>query len=281
MRAIVIPRFGEADVLEVWEVAVSQPGPGQVTIDVAFAGVNYAEVLFRRGVVADLSLPFVPGIEVSGHIRAIGEGVTGLRVGQPVAALTAVHGGGYAEVVAVPMKQVFPLDSLGGSIDLAMFAASPSNVTTAYLVLSTVAHLAAGESVLVHAAAGGVGSVLGQMARSLGAGTVIGVVGSPEKVAPARALGYDHVLLRNQYVEAVREITAGEGVDIIVDQVGGPVRNESLDLLRPLGRHVVMSNASNEEDVAVSANILWFMSQTYYLLSRPLRRIVGLNKEKR
>ena len=261
MRAIVIPRFGTADVLDIRKVPTPRPGPGQVTVDVAFAGVNYAEVLYRQGVVADLPLPFVPGIEIAGHIRSLGEGVTGFQVGQPVAALPIVHGGGYAEVVAIPAQLVVPLDTLGGNIDLATAAASPSNVTTAYLILSTIAHLAAGESVLVHAAAGGVGSALGQMARSLGAGLIIGVVGSPEKVAYAKSLGYDHVLLRSDYIEHVRTFTCGRGIDIVIDQVGGSARTEGLDLLRQFGRLVVMGNASGAEDVALSANTLWFTNK--------------------
>ncbi|GHO46341.1 hypothetical protein KSX_45040 [Ktedonospora formicarum] len=92
MRAITIPSFGGADVLSIQEMPIPQPAAGEVTIDVAYAGVNYAEVLFRRGVVADLPLPFVPGIEVSGYIRALGEGVTDLKIGQPVAALTITQG---------------------------------------------------------------------------------------------------------------------------------------------------------------------------------------------
>lgn len=193
MRAVVIPRFGESEVLEVREMPTPQPGPGQVAINVAFAGVNYAEVLYRRGVVG-VPLPFVPGIEVSGYVRAVGEGVTTLSLGQPVAALTIVDSGGYAEVVLASAAFTFPLDDLDGTIDLATAAAFSSNTTTAYLLLSTSARLNTGESVLVHAAAGGVGSALGQMARNLGAGRVLGTVGTPDKVAYAQSLGYDHVL---------------------------------------------------------------------------------------
>lgn len=129
MRALIIPHFGDAEVLTLTDLADPSPGPGEVTIDVAYAGVNYAEVLFRKGIVSDLPLPFIPGIEVSGTIRAVGENVTRLRVGQPVAALSIVGGGGYAEVVSVPAELVFPLDEANGpAVDLAVAAAFPSNV---------------------------------------------------------------------------------------------------------------------------------------------------------
>lgn len=260
MKAVVIPQFGTADVLEVREMPVPEPGPGEVAIDVAYAGVNYAEVLYRRGVV-DVPLPFIPGIEVSGTIRTLGEGVSGLRVGQPVAALTIVKSGGYAEVVVTAAALTFPLDELPGNVDLVTAAAFPSNTTTAYLILSEVARIEQGESVLIHAAAGGVGSALGQVARRLGAGNVIGTVGRVEKMKYTKSLGYTHALLRQNFVEQVQQVTDSKGVDIVVDPVGGSVRTESLELLHPFGRLVAMGNASNAEDVAVSTNHLWFTNK--------------------
>jgi NADPH2:quinone reductase len=128
---------------------------------VAHAGVNYAEVLYRRGAV-DVDLPFVPGIEVSGHVRALGEGVSGLEVGQPVAALTIVDGGGYAEVAVTDARLVAPLPQAATGDELAVAAGVPSNTTTAFIVIGEIARMRAGEQVLVHAAAGGVGSQLGR-----------------------------------------------------------------------------------------------------------------------
>ncbi|UUZ90976.1 zinc-binding dehydrogenase [Paenibacillus sp. P25] len=263
MRAVRIPRFGDAEVLTLNEnAAVPVPGPLDVTIDVAYAGVNYAEVLFRKGVVPDLPLPFVPGIEVSGTIRAVGEQVTGLRAGQPVAALSIVNGGGYAEVVKVPSQLVFPVNGTEGKEpDLAVVAALPSNVTTAYMIMSNVSRLRQGETVLVHAAAGGVGSMIGQMARKLGAGCVIGTVGDRDKIEYAKRLGYDAVFLRDEYEEQVMELTGGHGVDIVVDPVGGGMRKAALRLLKPFGRLVAMGNASDAEDVQQSMNELWFTSK--------------------
>lgn len=137
MQAITIPEFGPAEVLRPATVDIPEPGPGQVSIDVAYAGANFAEVLYRQGVVG-VPLPFAPGIEVSGRIRAVGPDVTDLTVGRPVAALTIVDSGGYAEVVVTSAALVAPLDGLDLSLDLA--AALPSNSTTAFLVLDRVAH---------------------------------------------------------------------------------------------------------------------------------------------
>ncbi|MEV6337686.1 zinc-binding dehydrogenase [Nocardia vinacea] len=252
MKAVTIPEFGPAEVLREAAVNIPEPGPGQVAIDVAYAGANFAEILYRQGVV-DVPLPFVPGIEISGHVRAVGAEVAGLTVGQPVAALTIVDSGGYAEVAVTAADLVAPLDEQ--SLSLATAAALPSNSTTAFLVLDRVARIEPGESVLVHAAAGGVGSQLGQAARLLGAGRVVGTVGTPEKIATATAFGYDEVILRDQLADA------GE-FDIVVDMVGGPTRRASLDRLAPMGRMVVMGNASGAEDVGMSANELWFSNKT-------------------
>jgi NADPH2:quinone reductase len=109
MTAVTIPRFGDAAVLTARQLPVPRPGPGQVSVDVAYAGANFAEVLYRQGLV-DVPLPFVPGIEVAGTIRAVGPGVTGLTAGQPAAALTIVDSGGYAEVAVTAADLVAPLD---------------------------------------------------------------------------------------------------------------------------------------------------------------------------
>ncbi|NIK67790.1 MULTISPECIES: zinc-binding dehydrogenase [unclassified Paenibacillus] len=262
MRALMIPRFGDAEVLTMTHLKAPVPGPEEVTIDVAYAGVNYAEVLFRKGGVPNLPLPFVPGIEVSGTIREIGEKVTGFRPGQQVAALTIVGGGGYAEVVKVPAELVFPLGEAGGQVSMESAAAFPSNVTTAYMILTQVARVRHGETVLVHAAAGGVGSAIGQVAKALGAGFVIGTVGSADKLDYAKGLGYDEVYLRENFEALVSERTGGQGVDVVVDPVGGLMREASMRLLKPLGKLIAMGNASDAEDVRQSLNELWFASKT-------------------
>jgi len=254
MKAVAIPRFGEADVLEAMELPVPEPKAGEVAIDVAYAGANYAEILYRRGAV-DVPLPFVPGIEVAGRVRALGEGVAGLEVGQPVAALTIVDSGGYAEVAVTDARLVVPAPA---GVELEVAAGLPSNSTTAMLVWDRIARLRPDETVLVHAAAGGVGSQLGQAARILGAKRVIGTVGSPGKVEAAKAFGYDEVLLRDEFGERASELTDGRGFDVIVDPVGGPTRRASYEALANGGRLIAMGNASNGDDVSFGANELWF-----------------------
>jgi NADPH:quinone reductase len=157
-------------------------------------------------------------------------------------------------------RLVAPLPADADRRLLSRLAGAPSNSTTAMLVLEQVARLRRDERVLVHAAAGGVGSQLGQAVRLLGAGRVVGSVGSPAKLEAARAYGYDQVVVRDELTTGAAAGTdgGGTGFDVVVDPVGGPTRRVSLDLLALGGRLVVMGNASNAADVAVSANELWF-----------------------
>jgi NADPH2:quinone reductase len=244
MKAIVITEFGGPEVLQVRDVLVPEPGPGQVAIRVAYAGVNYSETMSRRGGIGGQP-PFVPGLEVSGHIQALGADVKGLRVGQPIAALTL--SGGYAEIALASAVFTYPLDEAGTSIDLATAAAFPTIVPAAYDMLVNVARLRQGESVLVHAAAGGVGTIAGQLARHLGAGLVIGTVSNAKKAAYAQAFGYDHVILREDFLQSTCELTQGRGVDIVLEAIGEPVRSQSLAILAPFGRLIVFGNSNNKQ----------------------------------
>jgi len=254
MRAIVIPMVGGPDVLTLSEMPDPHPGRQQVSIRVAYAGVNYADIMDRqRGYHAD-QFPYVPGLEVAGYIAELGEGVEGLREGQRVAAF--VKNGGYAELVLAQAELTFPLDNPHGQLDMTAAAAFPAVMLTAYDVLVHVARLQAGETVLIHAAAGGVGSVAGQLARSLGAGLVLGTVGSARKIAYAHSFGYDHVFLRDGFVEAVRSVTDGQGVDVALDAAGEPTRGQSLSLLAPFGRLVHFGNASGNPDVPLAPQTL-------------------------
>ncbi|WP_252777892.1 quinone oxidoreductase family protein [Actinoallomurus rhizosphaericola] len=239
------------------DVDVPRPAAGQVTIDVAYAGVNFADVMYRRGTVP-LALPLTPGIEVSGRIRAVGEGVDHLAPGQPVAALTIVDAGGYAEVVAVDARLVAPLPSEDD--DLLMTAAgTPSNTTTAVMALTRAGRLVPGEVILVHAAASGLGSQIGQVAAALKPQQVIGTVGHPDKTDAARAFGYDTVLLRDQWLQ---DPAAAPRPDLVIDPVGGPARAAGLDALGPDGRLVVIGNASDSAEFSVGTNDLFFTSRT-------------------
>ncbi|MDQ2715470.1 MAG: zinc-binding dehydrogenase [Chloroflexota bacterium] len=248
MRAVVIPQFGDSDVLEIREVPIPQPAAGQVTIQVAYVGVNYADLMARqRGYMVE-HLPFVPGYEVAGYIHAVGQGVKGLHVSQPVAALTVR--GGYAEFALASAMLTFPLDQQEQKIELTTAAGFPATGLTAYNLLADVARLRPGESVLVHAAAGGIGTVAAQIARHLGAGQLIGTVGNRDKVSSALFAGYDQVVLRKDFVQAVQEASGGKGVDIVLDSVGEPARSQSLSLLAPFGRLVVFGNAGGQPDIS-------------------------------
>jgi len=254
MRAIVVTAFGGPEVLRVQDIAVPRPARGQVLLRVAYAGVKYAELMARRGEYRKAGVPFVPGLEAAGHIAALGEGVEALRVGQPVTAFTAT--GGYAEFALASASTTFPLDGYTKDIELTTAAAFPTIVPTAYALLAEVARLRAGETVLIHAAAGGVGTVAAQIARHLGARQVLGTVGSPEKVSYARSFGYDEVVVRSGFTESIRAATAGRGVDVILESIGGEVRTESLEILAPLGRLVVFGNASGSKNEPLSPDAL-------------------------
>ncbi|GHO99980.1 NADPH:quinone reductase [Reticulibacter mediterranei] len=255
MRAIVIPSFGGPEVLTLREMPDPHPGPQQVNIRVAYAGVNFGDIMDRqRGYRIKDQLPYVPGLEVSGSIHEIGAGVEGLREGQPVAAF--VKSGGYAELALAQADLTFPLESQHGQLDLAVAAAFPTVVPTAYDILVHVARLQPGETVLIDSASGGVGIIAGQLARTLGAGLVLGMVGSAQKVAYARSFGYDHVFLRDNFVEAVHSVTGGRGVDVVFNAAGEPTRSQSLSLLAPFGRLIHFGNASGNPDVPIEPSTL-------------------------
>jgi NADPH2:quinone reductase len=255
MRAVVVPRFGGPEVLEVRELPVPQPKQGHVLIKVAYAGVNYAELMARRGEFHALPMPFTPGYEVSGTIVALGAGVEGFRVGQPVAALTIQ--GGYAEYATAQAVLTFPLDTSDTTVDLERAAAFPAVAPTAYDLLANAARLRQGESVLIHAASGGVGCAAGQIARALGARLILGTTSSEEKATYARAFGYHQVFLVDGFEQAVLEATEGRGVDIALDARGEPTRSRNLALLAHFGRLVVYGNASNNPDKPVLPGDLW------------------------
>ncbi|MER7625324.1 zinc-binding dehydrogenase [Streptomyces sp. NPDC126503] len=239
MRAVELMEHGGPEVLRAVEAETPEPGPGQVAIDVAYAGVNFADLKARAEGYRVPALPFRPGLEVSGRIRAVGAGVTGLSVGQEVAALTG--GGAYAEVALAEAVTVFPLPT---GVDLRTAATLPTVLPTAYALLHAVGRFAPGETVLVQGAAGGVGTVVGQLAKAAGAGAVYGVVSSEAKVAHARAYGYDEVFV-GAFEKPVRAATDGRGVDLALDPVGGDTLRGSLASLAPFGRLVSFGNASS------------------------------------
>jgi NADPH2:quinone reductase len=246
VRAVGFDVNGGPEVLKSVELPAPVPGPGQLLVRVAYAGVNYGEVEHRRG---DFGAPegtAVPGLEVSGEVAAVGPGVTGLAAGDPVAAYLP-DGGGYAEYALAPADFAFPLDGIslrdGGGAGLTL--------TTAYGVLAGAARLVAGDTVLIHAAAGGVGSAAAQIARALGAAAVYGTVGSAAKAEYAKRFGYDAIHLRDAFAEA-----AGE-VDVVLDPIGGPTRLASLPLLAPFGRLALYGEAARHPDLNLPLLPLW------------------------
>ena len=249
MKAMQIVNFdGPASGLRYQEASTPEPGPGQIAVDVDHAGVGYVEALFTEGLVP-IDLPWTPGQEVSGRVRALGDGVDGYRVGDAVVALTITGGGGYGQVAVAPAELVVPLPA---GLDPILAAAVPANSTTALVALEEIAHLRRGESVLVHAAAGGLGSQMGQVARLLGAGRVVGVTRSEVKRQEILDLGYDEAWLTEDLSEA-----EPAQFDVVADPVAGPARLCSLDLLRTGGRLLALGDASQAQDQQVSTTSLW------------------------
>lgn len=249
MKALQITSYDGPEGLSYDEIAPPTPGPNQVALSVEFAGANYVEALFAGGLVPN-PVPWVPGIEAAGRIRELGANVTGFAVGDRVAALTINGGGGYGQVAVTHVDLVAPLPP---GLEPALASVVPSNTTTALIVLERVAHLRPGEQVLVHAAAGGLGSQFGQIARLLGASRVVGVVGSEAKRQAAKELGYDEIWLRSEL-----EIAAKAQFDVIIDPVSGPSRLTSLGLLGLGGRLLAVGDAAQAGDQKISSNTLWF-----------------------
>ncbi len=247
MRAISFNRFGGPDVLQLADMPEPVAAAGQVAIGVRYAGVNFAEVMARRGD-WDISLPFVPGLEVVGTVLAAGTGVDESLVGTTMVAFTG--SGGYAEVAVADAALAIPVDT-DTTLPLRAAVAAACMLPTAWGVLFGAGRMQDGESVLVHAAAGGVGSIIGQLAREHGAGLVIGVVSTWEKAAYAAQFGcWDGLLLADDFRAEAAAISSGRGFDIICDSVGGSARLAGLDLLAPLGRLVVFGNASASPEVS-------------------------------
>jgi NADPH2:quinone reductase len=250
MRAVVVPEYGGPDVLSVRELPEPEPGPDQVSISVAFAGVNFTDVRNRIGDGLGV-VPFVPGIEVAGTVRKVGPGVTGLAPGQPVAAFTRGHG--YAEVVNAAAELTVPLPGnlVGRPESGSMFV----TMQLGLMLLRRVARVQPDETVLLHGAAGGAGAVIGQLARHWGLRPLLGTVSDPAaKSEFAIQNGYAHIYGYDTFDAAVLAETGGRGVDVVLDPVGGQIRARSFELLAPFGRLVTYSNISREPEVVPDAN---------------------------
>jgi NADPH2:quinone reductase len=239
MKAIRFEQLGGPDVLKYVDVDHPSPGPGQVRVRHTAIGVNFIDTYHRSGLYK-LPLPSGLGSEAAGVVDALGDGVTKLRTGDRVAYAGAL--GAYAEASNVPADKLVKLPA--GVSDEVAAAAMLKGMTVQYLLKRTFP-VQRGQTILFHAAAGGVGLIAGQWAKHLGV-TVIGTVGSDEKVALAKANGYDHVLntRSDDWVKRVREITNGEGVPVVYDSIGKDTWNSSLDCLAVRGMMVSFGNAS-------------------------------------
>ncbi|KQP34922.1 quinone oxidoreductase [Methylobacterium sp. Leaf100] len=243
-KAIRVHEYGDPEVMRYEDVTVAEPGPGQIRVRQSAIGVNFIDIYFRSGAYKVPQLPFTPGNEGAGTVVSVGEGVTEFRAGERVAYGSAA--GTYAEEVVIQASAAVHLAD--GVEDTTAAAMMLKGLTAEYLLHRTY-RVKAGDTILFHAAAGGVGLIACQWAKHLGA-TVIGTVGSTEKAELARANGCDHVILyRDEDFSArVKEITGGKGVPVVYDGVGRDTFPASLDCISPLGLFVSFGSASGPVD---------------------------------
>jgi NADPH2:quinone reductase len=239
MKAIEITETGGPEVLTLAELPIPTPGPGQVLIKIAAIGVNFLEIYYREGRYK-APLPLIPGSEASGTVEKLGPDVTGFSIGDPVASVGVL--GSYAEYALVSAAQLVKAPA---GLDLKQAAAALLQGMTAHYLLYGAFSLKSGDTALIHAAAGGTGQLLTQMASAIGA-RVIATVSTQAKAELARTAGADEVIL---YTEAdfeaeVKRLTNGRGVDVVYDSVDKTTFEKSLNCLRPRGTLVLFGGSS-------------------------------------
>lgn len=237
MRAVTLTGFGDVDGLIVTDIPAPSADAGEVLIDVVAAGVNRADIMQRRGFYPPpKGASDILGLEVSGHVAVLGEGVTGWSVGDPVCAL--LDGGGYAEQVAVPATQVLPVPR-GIAVEDA--AALPEVTCTVWSNLVLTAGLQAGETLLVHGGSSGIGTMATQIGHVLGARVAV-TAGTPDKLASCAALGAEILInyREDDFVEKVRAASEGHGADVVLDNMGAKYLARNVDVLAVGGRLVVI-----------------------------------------
>ena len=253
MKGIIVEKFGGPEVLAYRDLDDPQPQANQVLIRVHSAGVNYADVKARTNVHhIERPLPFIPGLDVAGTIEAVGPGVEKLKVGQRVVAFP--QGGSYCEFALAHEVLAFPIPD---SIEDDTAAAFPVVAGTSYAMLSRIAGLQAGQGLLLHSAAGGVGTTALQIAKHLGARPIITTVGSDTKKKLLEELGADAVVnyRSENYVEKTLALTDGKGVDVILNPLAGELLERDLDCLAPFGRLLCFGNASGEPASFLSSQL--------------------------
>lgn len=238
MRVVEIKQPGGPEMLVAATRPLPVPAEGELLIRIAASGVNRPDVIQRQG-----SYPpppgasDLPGLEVAGIVAALGPGVTGWQVGDPVCALLA--GGGYAEFATAPAPQCLPLPS---GLDMVQAAALPETIFTVWTNVFERGGLQAGESLLVHGGTSGIGTIAIQLAKALGS-TVYATAGGPEKAKACEALGADRGIdyRSEDFVAVIKDVTEKRGVDVVLDMVGGDYLSRNIDCLAPDGRHVTIA----------------------------------------
>ncbi len=246
MRAVQLAAYGPAENLAVVEVPWPRPQAGEVLIRVGAAGLVFADTQMRRGDYVNLpmSLPFTPGREVAGAIEELGPGVEGWRAGQRV--MANMHTGGYAEYARASVAELVALPDRAEYLQGIVYN---MNLRVAYLSYYFFGAVQPGETLLVHAAAGGIGSLLIQIAKRRGGNRVIALASSEDKLAYCRALGADHGIntRSTDYVAEVQRITAGQGVDVCFNSVAGPTLQTDPAAIRVFGRWMINGYAGGRD----------------------------------
>jgi len=243
MKHIQVSKVGGPEELKLVESPKPAPGSGRALVRIAASGVNFIDVYFRTGL-NKADLPFTPGSEASGTVDSVGPGVTVVKPGDRVA--YAMARGSYAEYALVPADQLVPLPK---EVDFNTAAAALLQGMTAHYLTHSTYPLKPGDKCLVHAAAGGAGRLVVQMAKMLGA-TVYGTVGTDAKAAVAKEAGVDEAIVytRDDFAVEVKRLTGGKGLDVIYDSVGASTFLKGLDLLRPRGMMALFGNSSGKVD---------------------------------
>ncbi|MGD0957683.1 MAG: quinone oxidoreductase [Candidatus Acidiferrales bacterium] len=259
MKAMRVTKYGDPSVLHLEEIEKPKPGPGEALVRVHAAGVNYADIYFRNGAARlPIPFPFTPGIEGAGTVESVGEGVSEVKPGDRVAYATRGIGS-YAEYHGVSVGQLAPLPN---KVSFEEGAAAILQGLTAHYLVHEFYPIKRGSTVLVHAAAGGMGLLLVQWLKHLGA-VAIGTVSTEEKAKAAREAGADHVILytKQDFAEEAKKLTGGKGVDYIIDGVGKTTFTKNYDALKNRGWATVFGMASGPAE-SVSPNALMTKSLT-------------------
>jgi NADPH:quinone reductase len=254
MKAVQLKEYGGPEVLEMVEIEKPVPSGREVLIEIKAIGVNYADTARREGqYVVKTPLPFIPGAEIAGIVASVGDKVTSVKPGMRV--VTLIESGGYSEFALADERSLIPIPE---QLDYQNAVALPLQGLSAYHVLKTMGRLEKGESVLVHAAAGGVGTLAVQLAKLFGAGKVIATASSSEKLELARQMGADVLInySESNWVEQVLEATGGKGVDVALEMVGGDVFQKTLKCLATFGRLVVFGAASGEQSKMYPSSLM-------------------------